>query len=264
MKTSSLCVGVMAALSLFAAAVQAAPMLYNWQDGTAERQFANWTSVDGVDGVGAGTATPNAAGSLGAGALTITPGALGTGIVQDDIYTTNLGLLGGATPADMTSYGASGTEIAGMRFDFYAGANGDGTGAPDGLWFYFQTTDSERWYYEIGTGYIGDGWNTYDVSFDWGTDRYGSLNWFGIDGVGDPIIGAAGFDAAITDIAGLGISIQYLENNSTQVYGVDNFGLTVPEPETYMVLGMALLTVAFVFRKRITESLDEARAMMQM
>jgi len=259
MKTKISFAGGLITLSLLATAVQAAPMLYNWQDGSVERPFADWTSVDAING-GAGTATPGAGASL-----TITPGPLGVGdIRQDDIYTTNLGLLGGATPADMTSYGASGTEIAGMRFDFYAGADGAGHGAPDGLWFYFQTTDSERWYYEIDTGYINDGWNTYDVSFDWGADRYGSLNWFGIDGVGDPIIGAAGFDAAITDIAGLGISIQYLENNSTQTYGIDNFGLTVPEPETYMVLGMALLTVAFVFRKRITESLDEARAMMQM
>jgi hypothetical protein len=50
---------------------------------------------------------------------------------------------------------------------------------------------------------------------------------------------------------------------------LDNFALNdaivdlkVPEPETYLVLGMALLSVVVVFRKRICESLTEARTMM--
>ncbi|MFU8779968.1 MAG: PEP-CTERM sorting domain-containing protein, partial [Kiritimatiellia bacterium] len=88
-------------------------------------------------------------------------------------------------------------------------------------------------------------------------------SWFGWGN--DSFAGVAGsaFSAALADVARIGIYITYQPNLAGQVYGIDNFGLTVPEPETYMILGMALLSVAVVFRRRITESLAEARAVLQ-
>jgi hydrogenase/urease accessory protein HupE len=60
----------------------------------------------------------------------------------------------------------------------------------------------------------------------------------------------------------VGFWIAYNEN-TTQGHKLGLYGISVPEPETYLILGMALLSIAIVFRKRISESLAEARALMR-
>jgi len=147
---------------------------------------------------------------------------------------------------------------AGVSFDFYSSQPSDSAQVS----LYFQATSGNVWYYDVGLA--ANGWDSYSATF-----TYSFAGWFGITDDGFVTYEAIGdfsaiFDADLATVSRLGISIVYDNANGAQVYGIDDFGLTVPEPETYVVLGMALLTMAFVFRKRITVSLAEARAMMQM
>lgn len=247
-------------LTVTASCSIATPILFDYEDGE-NIAFSDWA----IEEVNAGTVEGAIAGEPGAGttvgannnAISITADTAGDITPRTDvIFTTAFNPGGGA---DMNSYGPYSTDIAGIRFDFYAGANGDGTGAPIDLGFYFSTTDNEVWYYTISG--IADGWNTYFTYFDY---NYGS-GWYGYSDNtwGTDISSQVEFDAAIANVDRIGLYITYQTDLDGQQYGIDDFGLTVPEPETYMVLGMALLSVAVVFRKRITESLAEARSVMQ-
>jgi len=225
--------------------VSATPMLVDYHDGSVT-PFVNWFSEDADSAVNYNaTLTLNDA-TLGnpTPGLRINPtSVLGAVPVTALVYTTDPLLVG-----NLTSY-------AGVSFDFFAGANNGTNGAPASLSLYFYGND-QAWYYDIGSAYtISDGWGTYGSSFQY------APTWTTL-GTG----GEAAFLLSLGNVGRLGIEITYFSSTeqANQVYGIDNFGLTVPEPETYMVLGMALLTVAFVFRKRITESLAEARTMMQM
>jgi len=241
-----------AAVMLLAINVQAVTMLVD-QDGDITA-FAGWT-VDGVPTPVAAVGTINIGGG-GAGvdvggqnAIEITADTSGDPIPRTDIiYSTDTMFTG-----NFNAYGANNTDLAGVAFDFYAGG-----GAPSGLGVYLQSgyNASSVWYYDI-TATITAGWDTYSVSFDDG-------NWYGFTDNGWGTAASDSFSDALTDVTGLGIYVSYLPVTAGQTYGIDDIGLTVPEPETYLVLGMALLGMAVVFRKRITESLNEARAMMQM
>lgn len=257
MKTMQILISSLIIGGFIAANVLASPMLYSYQDGDVN-PFTG-TSEDMFGGAGTEPPTLNTVGARTA--VQLDPN-VGNTLLSDVVFTPDLTQAGYQS---MTAYGPSGTQIAGMRFDFYAGANGDGTGAPVGLGFYFQTTGGHVWYYDIANTYIGNGWNTYAVPFIYDAGVYGTSGWYGYeDNSQVDLLGSGDFTTDLGIVNRLGIWITYQDNNSDQVYGIDDFGLTVPEPETYVVLGMALLSVAFIFRKRITVSLAEARAMMQM
>jgi len=151
---------------------------------------------------------------------------------------------------DMTSYGSSGQEVVGLSMDFTGGTT-------SGLGFYFQAGEGASatyWFYDFLDS-PGDG--RYTASFSSG-------GWFGYDNLDwtESPLDSLGFASALTDVRSVGFFI-YFNQNSDQMYGLNDFGLTIPEPETYMILGMALLSVMVVFRKRITDSLAEARAILQ-
>jgi len=257
MKSINVIVCGMLATGFVTLNAMATPILYSYQDGD-DFAFSGWTS-EALFG-GAGTETPTYDTVDSRTAVLLDPN-VGSTLQTDVIFTE---ALTGVGYQNMNSYGPNGTQIAGMRFDFYAGANGDGTGAPAGLGFYFQTTGNHVWYYDILTT-IGGGWNTYSVPFAYNAGLYDSGGWYGYeDNTQITPLTSGDFTTDLGSVNRLGIWITYQDDNSTQVFGIDDFGLTVPEPETYLVLGMALLGMAVVFRKRITESLTEARAMMQM
>ena len=163
------------------------------------------------------------------------------------VYTTGSNLAG---DLDFTENGLA---IASVSFDFYAGADGT-TGAPDALSLYFQT-DGAVWFYQVDN--IVDGWGNYTVGI---TSESGWVGW------DSAAVGATQLSGTfLTDLASvdhLGFSIAYVADLDGQQYAFDDVALQIPEPETYLVLGMALLSVAVVFRKRISDSLAEARSMM--
>jgi len=222
-----------------------AAVLIEWQgDNNGDTvNFDNWHSEDyGTD------TTP--------GYFTVTDGGTSMNIDPDtpdntyraDVqYTTDDALTG-----NLEDRGAVG-DAPSLVFNFYANANGDGTGIPQNLGFYFASTSGGEWYYDIDTSYISDGWNTFGIQLNQSAQGYGG-SWYEE---------AGGSTFSITDVTRVGLWIAYNGNNSTQEHRIGLYGLSVPEPETYLILGMALLSVAIVFRKRISESLAEARAMMQ-
>jgi len=237
--------------------------LLEYHDGESN-PFASWTNVDINDdtpGSGAGTLTQNAAvGSPSSTGLEITANTDGS-IYRDVIYTTSAAL-NGSTGNLSTWGGNNDQQIVGMQFDFY----NDATDAPTGLGFYFADEGGHVWYYDIDPSFITDGWNTYGVTFSYNYSVYGSSGWYGYtDNTWTGLLDGTDFATDIsTDgaVDRLGVWLAYETLNNDQTYGIDNFGLTIPEPETYLVLGMALLSIAVVFRKRISDSLAEARTMM--
>jgi len=227
------------------------------QDGSVGNPFSGW----GIEARYAGDptegthVTPDPQTVGGESAVEInadTSGDFSPG--EDVIFTTGSNLAG-----DL-DYGLEGMAIGGIQFDFYAGALGEGSGgAPDALTVYFQGDGGSVWFYNIDTSLISDNWATYYVSMGSATGWEG----YASNAVGASSLASGDFVGDLADVDRVGISIQYAADLDGQVYGIDDFGLTVPEPETYLVLGMALLSIAVVFRKRISDSLADARAMMQ-
>ena len=127
-----------------------------------------------------------------------------------------------------------------VSFDFYGMAN------MTGLDFYFSDGLSE-WHYGIDN--IAVGWKTYTVSM-----TYSGL-WFDTLGGGTP----TDFSDALGSVSDVGIVLGYSSDIGPQLYGLDNFTLddafVVPEPETYALLGFAILSVGLTFRKKLDESL---------
>jgi hypothetical protein len=157
----------------------------------------------------------------------------------------------------------AGGDPASLQFNFYANADGSGHGAPDNLGFYFRG-NGHVWYYDIDSTYVQDGNNVFRAQLDYNTDAYGSTAWYGYtDNSWGAITTETDFLSDIQNVDRVGIWIAYNAANSTQDHQITLYGISVPEPETYLILGMALLSVAIVFRKRISESLAEARSMMR-
>ncbi len=245
-----------ALFALMGAQAYATPYLIVSHDGD-NTPYSNWSIIEddggapqGLIDAGAGQVT----GPTGGSGVTVggRPNALEISATTDDngLYTDRIFTTADNLTGNYTAFGG-GVALAGLRFDFYAGgdAGGGSEWAPTLLSVYFSTdNDSTIWAYDIEN--ITQGWGTYSVSF-------GASGWYDYTGTSVP------FNNALTTVDSIGLAIMYTFDQSGQIYGIDNFGLTVPEPETYMILGMALLSVAVVFRKRITESLVEARAMMQ-
>lgn len=235
----------------------ATPILVEWQGGDSGSAFTGWNRSADPALANLQPVADSSVGSLadGSGDGEFVGGALAlqvTGPTDDLPHTDIFYTSAFGTDLDVTGY-------AGLAFDFYADNE-----APQDLGFYFQSsTENSIWYYSIDDTYSIDTWHTYHAPFS-SVSGWRGYSWAGgnynLYGAGPA---ATAFDLAILDVDQLGFYIAYNDPSAVNIYGFDNFGLTVPEPETYMALGMALLGMAFVFRKRITESLDEVRAAIQ-
>ena len=257
---TTLIAGVAVVAGMMVGHAQAA-VLIEWQDGdVGGKAFANWGSEELQGGTVKDTAS---AGTTGGETAMVTDPDTDASLYTDVHFTTDSGLI---QDGNLSAWGANDVDLKGMQFDFYANANGNGTGAPTGLGFYFADTGGHVWYYDIDPSYITDGWATYSVDFSFNYSAYGQTGWYGFanNTWASPLVEGDFTTDITTDgaVDRLGVWIAYDTANSLQEYGIDDFGLTVPEPETYLVLGMALLSVAIVFRKRISDSLAEARSMM--
>ena len=257
MRTGIVIIAAFGACLFMAEQIQATPQLIVRHDGDVN-EFEDWsisavpgspsiTQSDLNDGGGSGV-------SLG-GQNALQVDASTSGETQP--YTALIGTGAGDLTGSYTAFPPHSTELVGIAFDFYAGGGGPDGDAPQEMGAYFIGANGESWTYAFNPANITSGWGTYYANFAGGS---GWLGWGST-----PFDGTAlgGIGAALADVTQVGVYITYLSEQAGQIYGVDNFGLTVPEPETYMILGMALLSVAVVFRKRITDSLAEARAMLQ-
>ncbi len=255
-QSKNMIVGVVLAAGLMGMSASAA-ILIERQDGSAENPFAGWASEE----IQGGTVHDTVSGDQPNGPLHLNP-ATTDGSIYQDVHFTGAGALTG----DLTQYtDAVSGEQAYLRFDFYASADGSGAGAPEGLGFYLADTGGAVWYYDIDTTYIQDGWNSFAVQLDVNADAYNGGGWYGYDSIAwGSSLADGDFAGDIAQVGQVGLWVAYNTMNNTQDHLVGLYGIQVPEPETYLILGMALLSVAIVFRKRISESMAEARAMMQL
>lgn len=210
----------------------AAAYVEEWDGGTIE----GW-NIENIDG-GASYATLdwNTAPLLGGQyeVLRIEGGGVQGGIIEDIIY------------ADS---GSSGGNIAGnidytggyyVSFDFYASEE------PISIDVYFEGA-GVQWI--ISVDLPSTGWNyNYLQMLTYDSD------WTRLDG-GDE--SAANFITSLQDVDEIGLVISYT-GSGTEVYALDDFTV-VPEPGEWLMIGIVLLSLSFVFRKKLSEALVAVR-----
>jgi len=157
---------------------------------------------------------------------------------EDYIFTTDSDLLAG-----LGTYW--------VEFDFYAGADDLGTGPADnpaGLDLYFKGATSGTVWKHAYNPAGWSGWEHLTGNFDYAFGWFGGLE--------------AAFATDLADASEVGIVLNYQDWDG-QVYGLDNFGLHAPEPETYAALAAAFISLAITFRRRLNESLAHVRLAMR-
>lgn len=209
--------------------VQASSLIETW-----DSDIGNWAikDVEGGTAYGSLSWVPNLGGREGV--LQITGGPA-TYIPREDIIYLSGGL------ADSADYSLGQT----IEFDFYASV------LPAQLDVYFlhdKGGEDYAWYYTI-TPSIG--WTHFSIPFGGP-----SAGWYNVN---DGRMTANEFWDDIIDIDEIGIKIWYDQNLGGQIYGLDNFDV-IPEPETWAMLGIAFASVAFSFRKRLSEQLALVKA----
>jgi hypothetical protein len=201
-----------------------------------------WTAAGSLDGW-SGTASPRPPGGTAfatltntAGFLSITGGTNSGGPPEVDF----IGEAGGNLAGNLAY-----TNVGAIQFSFLANANGTND-LPGGLRVYFISSSTNiTWYYDIPS--VSAGWNTY----------YANMNfsgWYNTQGY----FTESYFDSSLLDVDEVGIVLQYQGGVDNEIYGLDNFQLLdapVPEPETYAVLGFALLSLGITFRRRLRDQL---------
>ena len=196
-----------------------------------------WTGLDSPSHAGAPYAT-----------LTNTTGYLaiqtvGIPIIEED-FIFDVGSLG----ASWSNYTAT-PVVRAIQFNFMMS-----NAVPDLVALYFTRTGGNGiWSYEFTPSM---GWQTYGINLDWNLNYDGQ--WYSDTvGANRPL-----FDADLAQVDEIGIILLYNGAVSDQIYGLDNFQLLdepVPEPETYAVLGFALLSLGITFRRQMGKHFSFAR-----
>jgi len=187
-----------------------------------------WTITDSLGGAAyGGLSNPGGAG----GALTITGGG---GSFQS--YEDRIGTTAGFLTGDYANAPFGRAEFIG--FQFYAP-----TYQPT-LSVYF-LNGANTWYFDVPVT-VG-GWNSYKVPLDWETGPVPG-GWYGSGAPGS-------FISDLGSVDEVGFILGYYNSGGStpggQVYGLDDFVLGVPEPETYTLLGFALLSLCITFRRQV-------------
>jgi hypothetical protein len=158
---------------------------------------------------------------------------------------------GDALALSMDFYTFADRGINSMRLYFYSDYGGG-------------TTYS--WYSDIGA--LSEGWeNVFTVNFLYWSNAGGAFGAFG-SWYSELDRTAENFANDLARVTRIGFELNYIEdplgNIGNQTYGFDNFILYdtyfVPEPETYLMLAVALASLAFVFREQLRESIRTAMA----
>ena len=149
-----------------------------------------------------------------------------------------------------------GLSVRSMTAEFYAfqdfGVN------PEDLRLYMLASGSV-WYYDLGPQSAG--WNSLSINMVHVTDPLSGVvgGWYNED---DRTLTQFGQD--IASVTRFGFELNYVANQNNQTFGFDNFILYdtyfVPEPETYLMLAVALASLAFVFREQLRQSIRTALA----
>jgi hypothetical protein len=226
---------VQVAVGVLCLSVACEAAIIAYQDGeTAGHRFDNWTlnpgggdrslsvNAPGNDGVVVGS--HNNAGRIGANM----EGGFPT---LDLVYTTAGSMIG--------NYNTMG--VLSMSLDVYSYASR----AAGAMRLYMQASGF-AWYYDIGT--VAAGWQTINANMLELTEPGPFPGWYNEGGRG-----ITDFHADIANVQRVGFELNYQTLNG-QMYGFDNLELNneffVPEPQTFVVLGFALLSLGVVFRRQ--------------
>lgn len=172
--------------------------------------------------------------------LTITANG-DTAVREDYIFTDSQGLAGNK---NYLNFNASGSNVTSISLDFYtvsAGGNLTPNSASISVYFLANKEGSSWiWYYDIP---ILAGTTNYQANIG----NYGS--WYNTQGHWS----YANFISDLADVDEVGILLSYWPNIAGQQYQIDNFTLNtlLPEPRDYAILGVALLSLLMIFRKRL-------------
>ncbi len=121
-----------------------------------------------------------------------------------------------------------------IEFDFFAQDT-----APAGLAVRWGVEDGRTWSYGLDTGGIEAGeWTSFDASLG---------NWE--DWILEPFVSEGDYLADLENVDWIGVYI-FREGPGEQIYGLDNFSLTIPEPHEYAMLAVALFMVGIALRRR--------------
>ena len=174
----------------------------------------------------------------------------GSGVERDYVYNSST-LVGNWT----SMAGGSGDGVVrSITFNFYADAGG-AVDYPAGLRLYFKAgTSGNVWYYDFTPTDITSGWGGYGANVD-------GVGWWT---TGDDSLWATD----LTNVTEVGLWISYQPDYANQLYGIDNFTmddepLPIPEPGTYLFLGVAFLSLGVTYRRRFNDALVQARARMR-
>jgi len=133
-----------------------------------------------------------------------------------------------------------------LQFDFYADS-GVGNDGPAKLELFFRDTGGQHWFHDLGS--IAGGWSDslyVEVAYNY---------WYSIDGPD----AESDWLASLGAVDQVGIYLTYQPGNPTQTYAIDNYMLRddviVPEPSTFLFLGVAFVSMGMSFRKRLHETL---------
>lgn len=135
-----------------------------------------------------------------------------------------------------------------IRFQLYAE-----DAQPSDLAVYFESDQSgsvRRWMLSFSSSLPAVGvWTTFAALLQH------SAGW---DAPGSP--GSAAFTADLADVDEMGIYIARGGSTAQQDFGLDDFELIIPEPHTWALLGVALVSVAHTFRRTRKEEESEAQS----
>jgi hypothetical protein len=174
----------------------------------------------------------------------------GVGPDVDIIYNTS-----GLTGNYLNFFGGN-EQVRAITAEFYAYQTVGSL--PSDFRLYMYATDGDAWYYDVGP--LAAGWTTFNVNF------------IHLDDIGAPFPGwysdtggtMAEFYTDLGSVSRIGFELQYLIDTPNQTFGFDYIALYdtyfVPEPETYLMLAVALASLAFVFREQLRESIRTAMA----
>lgn len=116
----------------------------------------------------------------------------------------------------------------------------------------YMLANGNVWYYDLGPQ--STGWNEIVANMVH-IDDQNAMYYGGWYNLADRT--QSQFLSDIANVTRLGFELSYVGNQANQTFGFDNFILYdtyfVPEPETYLVIAVALASLAFVFRTHIRD-----------
>ncbi len=246
MKKASIGMGVFAALLVMCWTVSAVPIVTEDFSG-GDNGFVLDDAPDGTGGAPYGSHT------AGGGYFNVDSGAANGGNIVDYVFDG-----GGVFAGDYTAGGLAANGIKGISFNFY---NPAATAIPE-MQVYLVAASGNVWYHPLADVTGGSGWANYGANLSYDSLNAGTGEWFTTGG--DSL---ATWQSDLANISGIGFRMLY-DTTANQQYGFDNiiiqddpYILLVPEPQTYAMLGFALLSLGITFRRKLEDSFDSLKSM---